>query len=94
MARQPPDPLAPLAPWDEAPFEQCATLPPAEKPTRDGGFFKVMVPSEWRNEHSGNSGTTWTEVGVAFRLKGQEGWKLSIRKNISITGDIVILPKT
>jgi hypothetical protein len=79
---------------DDYGFEQCSPVPPSEKPTPDTGYYKVIVPSEWTNEHSGASGTSWTEVGVAFKLRGQEGWKLSIRKNLSITGDVLILPRS
>lgn len=79
------------------PFEQCA--PPATQrqgkkaATQPAGpHFKILVASSWHNEHTGASGTSWTDAGVAFLLRDRPGMKLRIKGGIAISGDVMILP--
>lgn len=51
--------------------------------------LQALVPSNWTNSR-GESGTTWTRVGAAFRT--EKGWRIVINANISVSGTIMLLP--
>lgn len=50
----------------------------------------VVVPSNWTHPTTGETGTAWTQVGMAFET--EKGWKLIINENISVTGTVMLLP--
>lgn len=52
--------------------------------------YKVLVPSPWKNERTGDSGNFWTEVGHAYMNHAGDGMTVTIRGNISVTGNLVI----
>lgn len=83
-------------PWDDEPFEQGVAAPAPRNAQRKqrapNPYYKILVASPWQNEHSGTSGTSWTDVGVAFPLREKDGFKLRIKAGLSITGDVLLLP--
>lgn len=85
-------------PWEDEPFEQFppptgqrASRQPPRRQTATP-FYRVLVASPWVNEVNGRSGTSWTDVGVAFPLRDKDGFKLRIKAGLSITGDVLLLP--
>lgn len=90
------DPFAPPPRESSEEFEQArptSAVPPARYPSKgQGERYKVLLASPWRNEHTGQEGTSWTNVGRAFPLKDQTGYIVHIHTNLSVSGTLIIKP--
>ena len=51
--------------------------------------YDILIAEQDQNDEQK---TYWTKVGAAFPLRERDGFKLILRKGLSVSGEVLLLP--